>query len=262
MAVHKHIVSFWAGKITWLERLSVQSLLANGHSVEIFSAEPKAASREFDCKVSDVAEVISENEMAALYRSRHNFAFYADMVRLELLRQAKGTWSDLDCVYLSGLTLKDDFIFGLCGKDRVNNAVLSMPVDSKLLSSYYNAINTVPLSAPWATYHIRAKRRVEIMVGKTIPFNPNKLAIGPRALTYFIKKHSLMNMAQKEHVFYPVSQSECLTLISSDDRRANSLIQPDTICVHAWRSNWMRPQIDTPPPAHSSFLGRLARLYA
>jgi Glycosyltransferase sugar-binding region containing DXD motif len=258
----KKLVSFWDGKVTWLERLSVATILDMGHSLEIFTNNPSQLQKEVDCKVTDVQEVMCENDLATFYRQKGNFAFYADLVRLELLIKGRGIWTDLDCLFLKPLNLESQYIFGLCDSRRINNAVLFMPQNSQVLNSYYTAVRKVPILAPWATRHIRWKRYLEIAVGKTMPINPNKLSIGPRALTYFINQSGLTACAQPESVFYPIRQSDCRILLGSDDRAAKARILDDTISIHAWRSNWMSPELIVPIPSHGSVIGQLAKRYS
>ena len=197
----RKLVSFWNGKVTWLERLCVHPMLGTGHDVEVFTSEPVKLKLELDCKIRDVQEVMQENTLGELYKKRGWFAFYADMVRLELLRRNLGTWSDLDCLFLRPLDLDEEYVFGLCDEKRVNNAILHLPFDCEMLNDYHAAVNTMPLRAPWATNHIKIRRNIEIFFGQQIPTNPTKMAIGPRALSWFLKKHALLHHAKELPVF-------------------------------------------------------------
>jgi hypothetical protein len=232
-------------------------MLATGHEVEVFTSEPAKLKGELDCKISDVQEVMQENILAETYRKNGAFAYYSDMVRLELLRHDLGTWSDLDCLFLKPLIVESDYVFGLCGDNRINNALLRLPADSEILHAYHAAVNRVPIRAPWATYHIQVKREIEILLGKKMPYNPNKMSIGPRALTWFLKKHKLLHHAQALPVFYPITQEQTAMLRDPDDRAIQQLIKDETISIHAWRSNWMAPHIEVPLPPKTSLLGQL-----
>jgi hypothetical protein len=209
----------------------------------------------------DVREVMDAHPMADLYRRRGNHAFYADYLRLMLMQQARGTWADADCIFrrpLASIAGEDDYVFGWLNPKRINNAVLHIPARSDLLRFYLEALNRVPIRAPWATGHIRVKRELEILVGKTIPFDPDRLAIGPRALTYFIRRLGLENRASPREAFYPLGDDEAHLLTDPDDRPATALIGPETIAVHAWRGKlWSIGQ--SARPAGTSWLGRLCR---
>ncbi|WP_146056460.1 hypothetical protein [Methylobacterium sp. V23] len=256
------IVTYWEGPVTWLERLSAASIVAAGHPLHIYAHDVAALRAQgLPGTVIDAREGIGPNFMADLYRSRGVLAFYADYLRLSLIRDGKGIWSDLDCVFQRPLETPAGaaaYLFGWLNASRLNNAILSAPPESELVTHYWDAISTVPIRAPWATGHIRVKRRLELLIGKRIPFRPERLAIGPRALTYFVRKLRLEGHAQAREVFYPLGDDDAHLLAEADDRAARALIGPETVSVHAWRGKLWSIGRDAPPPP-ASWLGQQAR---
>jgi hypothetical protein len=258
------LVTYWDGPVSWLERLSLASMLAAGYAVEVYAHDVAGLRRQgLHQAIVDVREVMAEHPMADLYRRRGNHAFYADYLRLMLMAQAKGIWADLDCVFRQPIgppAGEADYVFGWLNPKRINNAVLHIPAGSELLRVYREALDRVPIRAPWATGHIRVKRELEILIGKTIPFDPDRLAIGPRALTYFIRRLGLEDRARPRAVFYPLGDDEAHLLTKPDDRDATALISPETVAVHAWRGKlWSIGQ--SGPPQPNSWLGQRCRDY-
>lgn len=258
------IVTYWEGRVSWLERLSAASIVAAGHDLQVFTHDVAGLRGQgLPGTVTDVRAVLGPNPMADLYRDRKSYAFYTDYVRLGLLRQARGIWSDLDFVFREPLrTAADgsDHVFGWLNPDRINNAILSVPADSALLSRYWDAITAVPIRVPWATGHIRVKRELEILLGRRFPRHPERLAIGPRALTHFVRALGLDHHARAKPVFYPLDDTDAPQLAAPDDRRAVAAITPETVAVHAWRGKLWSVGLHAPPPP-TSWLGQRCRAF-
>ncbi|MCJ2034368.1 hypothetical protein [Methylobacterium sp. J-068] len=256
------IVTYWEGEVSWLERLSAASIVAAGHDLQIYSHDVAALRGQgLPGTVIDVREVLGPNPMADLYRRRKSYAFYTDYVRLGLLREGRGIWSDLDFVFRQPLRVTPggtDYVFGWLNPNRINNAILYAPAHSDLVSHYWDAITAVPIRVPWATGHIRVKRGLEILLGRRFPIHPERLAIGPRALTHFVRRLGLAHHARAKPVFYPLDDDDAYRLTEPDDGAARALIGPETVAVHAWRGKlWSIGR--NAPPDRSSWLGRRSR---
>ena len=258
------IATFWSGPVTWLERLSVNSMRAAGHAVDIYANDRKTVlAAGLDAEIVEVGDLMSGDAAAESYLRAGLVAFYADHVRLELQKRSLGTWSDLDCVFLNPLRVADpenDYVFGWCAPNRVNNAVLRLPARSRLLETYQAALRRRPIRTPWATPHVRLKRELEIMLGHAEPSNPRKLAIGPRALTYFVRKLGLEDRAAPRRRFYPLADDQAELLVTPSDAAARGLISPDTTVVHAWRGKLWSIGASAPPAKSSWLGGQVARL--
>lgn len=256
------IVTYWEGRLSWLERLSAASIVAAGHDLQVYSHDVAGLARQgLPGTVIDVREVLGPEPMADLYRGRGSYAFYTDYVRLALMRQGRGIWADLDFVFRQPLcTTADgsDHVFGWLNPNRINNAVLLVPAKSELLSRYWAAITAVPIRVPWATGHIRVKRTLEILVGRRFPRHPERLAIGPRALTHFVRELGLDRYAQAKPVFYPLDDDDAPQLAAPDDRAARGAITPETVAIHAWRGKLWSVGLSAPPPP-GSWLGQRCR---
>ncbi len=257
------IVSYWEGKLSWLERLSFATMLAMGHPVQVFTRDvpPLRAALE-GIDVFDVRDVLPDEAPAILYHEQKHFALYADIVRIALLRQSRGLWCDADCILLNALAQPGDYLMGWLDEGRrINNAVLYMPSDSKLLETYWKAITAIPVRAPWATLRVRVLRELSILRGNDFPRDIEDMSIGPRALTYFVERSGLTSHASPQARFYPLRDSQTHLLIDADDRAARAMIGPQTEIVHAWHGKLKRLKaLDATPPV-TSWLGQQCTTY-
>jgi hypothetical protein len=257
------IVTYWEGRVSWLERLSFATMQAMGHRIEVFTRDVAALRAEFDgIDVFDVRDVLPDEPPATIYHEQRHFALYADIVRMALLRQSRGVWCDADCVLLRPLASPDSYLMGWLDEGRrINNAVLWMPNDCELIDIYWRAITDVPVRAPWATVRVRMLREIGILLGRKFPGDIEKMSIGPRALTDFVMRLGLQAHVSSKARFYPLRDSETHLLVDADDRVARSMIAPETDIVHAWHGKLkgLRALDTTPPP--TSWIGQQCKAY-
>ncbi|MDB5642989.1 MAG: hypothetical protein JWN07_2306 [Hyphomicrobiales bacterium] len=257
------IVTYWEGKVSWLERLSLATMMSMGHRVELFTRDVAAMRGTLEgVEVFDVRDVLPDEAPAILYHQQKHYALYADIVRIALLRQSRGLWCDADCILLSELPQPTDYVMGwLDNGRRINNAVLHMPSGSELLETYWRAITAIPVRAPWATPRVRVLRELSILCGNKFPRDIEEMSIGPRALTYFVERLGLQAHVAPKERFYPLRDSETHLLIDADDRVARAMIGPATEIVHAWHGKLKRLHaLDATPPA-TSWLGQQCAAY-
>jgi hypothetical protein len=131
-----------------------------------------------------------------------------------------------------------------------------LPKDSTLLADYYAGITAEPFRMPWSTPQRRLRRNLAILFGEPLPDPKARTNIGPRALTYYARKHKMIGAAQPQAVFYPVGSREAQVLVDADDREARRLITPATQVVHTWHGNLRHIDALAAPPPPSSYLGQ------
>ena len=249
------IVTYWEGSVSWLERLSLASMQAAGHKVELYTyGADQLRAQGVGVDVYDVRDILPEVPPISTYREQGRLELYSDIVRLQLMRLGRGLWCDADCVLLDQLTdSADRYTMGWVdnGK-RINNAVLGIPQDSELLEIYWKAATSLPVRAPWATFRVRMKREIGILFGRDMPGRLQKMSIGPRALTYFVRQLHLEHVVSPKSRFYPLIDVEAPALVDPDDRAAMAFMRADTQVVHAWRGMLnLRGKIGEHPPASS-----------
>ncbi|HEY8578810.1 MAG TPA: hypothetical protein VIL72_02920, partial [Beijerinckiaceae bacterium] len=230
-----------------------------GHRVELFGLDAPALRREVgglsrELEVIDLRDAVPSSPVLSLYLQKGHFSLFSDIVRLALLRGGRGVWADADCVFLRAVAPADGHVMGWVQVGRrVGNGVLLLPRGGAALEAYWRAVTEPPLRAPWATLHIRAKREIAILFGRAMPADPQKMSIGPRALTHFVKAHGLERFVSAPARFYPVDQGEAALLVDPDPRGAEAKIGPASDLVHAWRGNLAALGLlrDARPPAGS-----------
>jgi hypothetical protein len=250
------VFTYWEGPVTWLERLSIHSMLDAGHKVVIYTCDPRTVRNHgLPAEVIDLRDAVSLPPLAFEYRKQRHFSLFADIVRLALLKRGAGIWSDADCLFQRALP-DAPALMGWMTPSRINNALLYLEQDSPLLHDYFDAITAVPVRVPWATGHIRIRREIGVALGIAVPRSLQRMSIGPRALTYFVRRHGLENAVAPKERFYPIVDTEAAALVDPDDGFLMSRITPATDVVHGCRGMLaLHGLLDAKPPA-SSFAGR------
>ena len=227
-----HLFSYWTGPITWMERLSVASALATGHSLTIFTHDVSAiGGLGLGCGVIHAAEILNDDPELDRLRAIHA-AHYADHFRAEGIATGVGTWVDLDVVFLK--TLPDDaHLFGWENADSINGAVLRLP-RGPLLSDYLAVLRKrpMPYNVPWLPLRTRVRRQVKRVTRALQGRRPPAPVLGPATLTHLIRKHKLEGAAQPQEVFYAIAPSKDVLQRLVEEGFIEKLIAPSTIALH------------------------------
>jgi hypothetical protein len=235
--VKNQFCTYWDGKISWLERLCLTSVRHAGFNLTVFTSTPQALRDELpDFDIVDIREVIPDTHIAYIYREqRGGLRVFSDIARLYMLLQGRGIWTDADCIFQHDVSTQASHMFGWISPKRLNNAVLYLPAQSSILNDYISSITALPLRSPWATLRVRLFRDIEILLHGNVPRDAGRSSIGPRALTYFVIKHGLQDLAVPPDVYYPVLEYQSHVLVDADDRECRSLLTHQTQIVHAWQ---------------------------
>jgi hypothetical protein len=230
-----------------------------GHPVILFGHDVAALEREgLDAsEIHDAREILAEDHPANRYRQAGAFQHFADVFRLELLRQGRGVWADMDCLMLKPIAPKEDYLFGRFNGDTLNNAVLMLPQGSAVLEAYYAGVTAVPFRMPWSTPQRRLRRNLAILFGESLPDPKSRTNIGPRALTYYVKRHGLFERAEPVTSFYPVGSRDAHVLVEANDQTARFLIdEGEPFVVHTWHGNLRHIGALSQLPPPTSYLGQ------
>lgn len=258
----QHVFSYWDGPISWLERLSVASILEHGHTLTIYSYNPdELAKTGIHTDIRDAREVIAEDDPSYRYIPARRFTLFTNVFRLVAQMKSIGLWVDLDCVFLKEYKLKDEYVFGWLSDVKLNGAVLKLPKDCDMTEDYHKGISAMPLRTPWSTFRRRIQREIEILIGQIEPSLATRTNIGPRALTYYARRHDTIRHAQEKSVFYPLRSGEAPHLTTLDDTFARSSVKENTIIMHAWQGKLKRENCLASIPAASSYLGPFCKKY-
>jgi hypothetical protein len=230
---------------------------AAGHTLTIYTYDPEALHKcGLHDDIRDAREIINEADPSFRYFTGRRFTLFSNIMRLQMQRQSRGIWVDLDCYMVRPLRPTSKYVFGYSKKGRLNGAVLQLPAGVPMVEDYYTGITANPLRVPWATLRRIIYREMEILVGRALPSTTIRTNIGPRALSYYAKKHGLMDHALPITAFYPVASRDAGVLADPDDREARASISEDTIIVHFWQGKMKRLGLLNERPAATSFIGQ------
>lgn len=238
------VFSYWSGPISWLERLSAASAKATGHNLTIFSYEPcKVREEGLDAAIEDASEIFRDNRAFQQMKARFP-AYFSDHFRVEGLAQGRGTWVDLDLIFLKTLPA-DPYLFGWHIKpDLISNAVLRLPADSLMLNDYLKMCRSRPIRRlpPWwpkrkqAAYMANQAWRKVKGHAVQLPFEM-AFPYGPPMLTHLLHKHGLATLAKEPNVFYPpIPEFKVLVTTAA----LSDFATDETIAIHLWRHAYRR----------------------
>ncbi len=241
------------GRLGYIERLCVSSMLAQGHEVHLFSYEPLSGVPE-GAVPREAAEIMPMDRLIR-YRGSGSYALGANLFRYMLLQREPGLWLDVDMLMLRPVELPGEHIFGLQAPGVVNNAVMAFPPASPVLVDLVRLMTERPTLPPWAPPAKRLAQRALRLVGwDRRPEDFHWGTFGPKALTWFLTAHGLMERAQPPSVFYPVAYDEARRLFAPGDR-LEGRIGADTLGVHLW--NEQIKDLKAAPPPEGSFVAEM-----
>lgn len=231
-------VSFWDGPLSWVEHLCAASISQHFESLVVYSYDPTGLRRQgLKAEIRDAAEIIDPQHPVQHYRNIGQYNTFANLFRLCLLSRDLGIWVDMDCLFIKPIA-HDDHIFGFSELGKVNNAVMRLPANSPILCEYQAALMEMPVRTPWASFPRRIRRSLAIFAGEKACRKNEKLSTGPRAFTYFLKRHGLLDLAAPIEVFYPLPSDESglgELFLATERHRLEARMSPETCCVHLWR---------------------------
>lgn len=232
------------GCLSYIERVCLASAVHMGHDVVLYTYG----------KVEDVppgvdvrnAEAVMPRKYMIKNRQSDSYALGANTFRYFLQRQNLGCYIDCDVLFVRKLDLSGDYILGWESDHRINNAVLKLPANSPMLDDLLNHALSRPVVAPWWRTSKRVRQRVLSYVGLDRPVEAMEWGIlGPRAVTYFARKHDVIRDVQPIEVFYPLLYADAADIFRPD-RSIEDVITEKTIAIHLW-NNAIKPMRNIPP---------------
>jgi len=240
----KRLNSLWVGnEFGYIERLCVVSALTVGHEFTIYSYTPeKLCGVPIGAEIRDAREVMPD-ELVGKYST----ALLADFFRYALLAKGLGYWVDLDVYFLRPFNFEDQYVFGWEHESSINNAILLIPPQSRMLSELRELpkINwRPPFFGPRRTLLFYWTR---LLKGNIHPEDLPWGTFGPALVTYLAKKHGVAHLAQERSVFYPIRYQEADLLFSRPAAAVESILTPQTRAVHLWHSKLSGDTMICPP---------------
>ena len=236
------------GGLSYIEHICLKSMLAQGHEVHLYHYGD--VFNVPDGVTLKNAEVILPRSKLLRHKKTGSYALGADIFRYELLRKEKTIWLDADVYCLKPFHWFDGFVFGWEDELTINNAVLGIPSDHRVLDElkdYYDADILLP---PWWSKHkkIRNILRSLIGMGKTAA-DAGWGVLGPKAITYFSEKTGIAGKAQDREVFYPIPYETAAEIF---DPKADPMrfVSEKSLTIHLWNES-IKDRKKAPPPKGS-----------
>src|SRR5262245_29437184 len=143
------LFSFWSfAPLTYIERLCLQSMLAAGHPVVVYTYDGPL-DVPAGVVVKDANEIV-QRERVFLHAESGNLGPFSDFFRYEAMRRSIGTWTDLDMLFLRDIADMGETIVGWHNDTIINGAVLLLPPDCPIFDYVHRLIHSrVPLPRHW-----------------------------------------------------------------------------------------------------------------
>ncbi len=251
------IHALWIGKkLGSISRSCLQSFVMRGHEVHLHTYDeiddiPQGVTQVDANIIIPCDKIIKHNETGS-------YALFSDVFRYELMQKVEGIYVDCDVYCLKPLIIPEHgYLLGFEDDNWINGAVLRIPKNSDLLSSLLNAAYNPKFIPPW--YSSSKKFKLEIKknlgIGTTIADMPWGV-IGPKAITYFVRKHNKKDVIQPIDVFYPVHY-QCISQLCDSSLDIKDITTSRTSAIHLY--NEMLKGIDLENLEINSILARLLR---
>lgn len=252
------LFSFWSGtQFGYLERICIASMLAAGHSLDIYSYDADLAAPE-GVTLRDARDIIPESRV--IRHETGSLALFSDIFRYEALLQEAGIWIDLDMLLLKPIEAMGDHIFGWQDGYVINGAILRLPPDCQCLKAAVELCRSDVVVPPQWPRRKKVKQRIRAIFGRHVPVqNLEWGAIGPLALTRLIADFRLQHKSQPADVFYPVPWQEAHLTFAADASLVWSSFTSSTRSVHLW--NDRVKDLKNSPPPRGSFIAEMSDRY-
>ena len=247
------VATLWiGGALGWVEQLCLQSMLAQGHNVILYSYEP----------ISDVPNGVECRDARSIWEPEPGLlektapSFIADIFRIWLMHKTDEIWVDADILCVKPLELDEDgFLIGYTPwHAEVNNAVMRLPKGSAALDLLTRYVTDPEMKPSWLRPALR--QRIENYDGDerlAYLFATKRSILGPRALTHCLHQTGELQHAKEPDVLSPVPWQFVQVLFNPFGGYAEWMSE-NTRAVHLWSFalGWHKNRFPDP----KSFLGQ------
>lgn len=248
--MENRLFSFWSGKLSYIEKLCLTSMVRAGHTVDVYTYDD-----DLDLPCGLVALPASQiiEKKHVIRHANGSLALFSDIFRYVGLQKNAGIWIDLDVLLLRPLTDLDEYIFGWQDDFTINGAVLKLPPDSVVLNELLELARAPTVVAPYWRRRDKLKQIVRGMLGCAVPLSRLEWGIiGPNALSYYLKAEKLDAKALPREAFYPIPYKQAADFFNRDAADVEAQLKPHTRAVHIW--NDIIKELKKKPPPRGSFI--------
>jgi hypothetical protein len=234
MSALPQLNSLWIGDgLHPIHRLCLISAVYHGHQVRLFTYGPMQGVPE-GVELADAEEVLPRSAMFFHGRTGSPAPF-ADRFRIKLIGMGLGAWIDTDVLFVKPLRPQSANIFGWEDEKLVGNAILGIDPASSLFATVSKYINEDFLAPPWWNGYQTAVLKVRNALGlrKHVGAMPYGTT-GPDMLTWALREHGQLHLAQPRQTFYPLPYAEKTKVFKRDGWLPLSAIPGDVTAIHLW----------------------------
>lgn len=208
----------WIGpRLSAMERLAMQSFLANDHPVHLYAYGAIDGVPE-GVGVCDGEEILPRSQIF-MYRDHASYSGFANWFRYELLFRRGGWWFDTDMVCLRPLRFDSECVISsetmVTGRVLATCSAMRMPAGSAAME--------------YASRVCREADKETLYWGDT----------GPWLMTDAVEKFALWPFVRATETFCPVPPAEWRRVVDADPPRIG-----DAVTVHLWNEQWRRNGVD------------------
>ncbi len=253
------IAMLWMrGRLSFLERLCVQSFLDAGHHVALFSydeidAVPDGVERR------DASDVLPEDGFLVHERTGSP-ALHSDLFRYKLLAQQDRTiWADTDAYCMRPFDPVDGHFYGWESVHHVNGGVLALPSDSLTLNALLDFTRDEYAIPPWIKKWQRRDLREAAERGEPVHVGHQTWGVwGPHAITHFLGETGEISRALPQAALYPYSFADRRMMLRRGADHSNA-VTDETRSIHLYgrRMRKRLAEAEKGFPDPTSLLGQL-----
>lgn len=251
------IHALWIGKkLGEISRACLHSFVMRGHQVYLHTyADIEDVPEGVQCidanKIIPESKIIKHNETGS-------YALFSDVFRYELMKQVDGIYVDCDVYCLKPILIPEHgYLLGFEDDEWINGAILRIPKESELINQLLKAAYDPQFVPPWysSSRQFRLKAKKIFGMGKSLSDMPWGV-IGPKAITYYVKKLNLSKLIQPIDIFYPVHY-QCISQLCDANLKLSDITTSRTLGIHLY--NEMLKGVDLNHLHHESILYKLLK---
>ncbi len=207
-----NVVTFWHGPLDALRRTCLQSQLAAGHKVTVYSFDPLAGLP--DGIDNAEAEAILPSAFSERLRPPQpdgswrdwTILQFSDFFRMRLMAERAGLWLDADVLLLKPVEIDPTKPYFAWERPRqLGNSVLYLPSDDAIVRAFEHLIKQQELTPDWLALRHRLTFAIRRLRGGSRRLSDIRVAIyGPAALTALARRTGELHHALPKKSFYAV----------------------------------------------------------
>ncbi len=232
------LFSFWAGPIGPLEKLCLESF--GRHNLELTLFTYSKISNLSESIIQKDARLFIHDDIFKRYLEKNLLTAFANRFRYKVLNSIESCWVDADvlCNEKFENAIRSEYVFGMENRHFVNNAIIKMPLSSKLASSLLIYAETLDIDI---LFH-----------GQT----------GPIALTDWVHRLNLENQIYSIDKFYPIPYTDVWRLWDPAQLDYTMDAYQRSSSMHLWAEAMRIGKADFLKygPPKKSFLGQQFRI--